>query len=68
MPVPWNFLYGDKIMTPLISWLGHSSVKIKGRIAIYIDPWKIGAEEKADLILISHSHGDHFLPGDIRKL
>ncbi len=55
-------------MTPLISWLGHSSVKIKGRIAIYIDPWKIGAEEKADLILISHSHGDHFLPGDIRKL
>lgn len=55
-------------MTPLISWLGHSSVKIKGRIAIYIDPWKIGAEEKADLILISHSHGDHFSPGDIRKL
>ena len=55
-------------MTPRISWLGHSSIKIKGRIVIYIDPWKIDAEEKADLILISHSHADHFSPGDIGKL
>ncbi|MBN1548250.1 MAG: MBL fold metallo-hydrolase [Syntrophaceae bacterium] len=51
-----------------ISWLGHSSVKIKGNKVIYIDPWKIDAKEKADLILVSHSHSDHFSPGDIKKI
>jgi len=51
-----------------IFWLGHSSVKIKGTRIVYIDPWKIKAGEKADLILISHSHYDHFSPDDIKKV
>ena len=55
-------------MSPKISWLGHSSVKIKGSIIIYLDPWKIKAEEKAELILISHGHSDHFSLSDIKKI
>ncbi len=51
-----------------ISWLGHSSIKIKTDKVIYIDPWKIRDSEKADLILVSHSHSDHLSPVDIKKI
>lgn len=34
---------------------------------MYIDPWKIDVEEKADPILVSHNHTDHVSPRDIRK-
>lgn len=54
-----------------IFWLGHASFKIKmfsGRI-IYLDPYNIkNGEEKADIIVSSHSHGDHFSRADIKKL
>jgi len=55
-------------MLDKIFWLGHSSVKIKSDRTIYIDPWKLKNPEPADLILISHSHRDHFSPDDIRKI
>lgn len=49
-----------------IRWLGHASFAIKGEPLIYIDPWKLGAEEEvADLIFISHAHHDHFSPEDV---
>jgi L-ascorbate metabolism protein UlaG (beta-lactamase superfamily) len=36
---------------------------------IYIDPYDIDGEPKdADIILVSHSHGDHFSPKDIKKV
>jgi len=54
-----------------IFWLGHASFKIKmfsGRI-IYLDPYNIkNGEEKADIIVSSHSHSDHFSRADIKKL
>jgi len=54
-----------------IFWLGHASFKIKmfsGRI-IYLDPYNIkNGEEKADIIVSSHSHGDHFSKSDIKKI
>jgi len=54
-----------------IFWLGHASFKIKmfsGRI-IYLDPYNIkNVEEKADIIVSSHSHGDHFSGPDIKKI
>ena len=54
-----------------IFWLGHASFKIKmfsGRI-IYLDPYNIkNGEEKADIIVTSHSHSDHFSRSDIKKI
>jgi L-ascorbate metabolism protein UlaG (beta-lactamase superfamily) len=54
-----------------IFWLGHASFKIQmfsGRI-IYLDPYKIkDGEEKADIIVSSHTHGDHFSRSDIKKI
>ncbi|MFA5181937.1 MAG: MBL fold metallo-hydrolase [Syntrophales bacterium] len=55
-------------MKEKIFWLGHSSIRIEGEQVIYIDPWKIAGKPKADLILISHGHHDHFSLSDIGKL
>ena len=45
-----------------ITWLGHASFKIKTKEnkVIYIDPYFGEYDEKADLILVSHGHSDHF--------
>ena len=43
-----------------IQWLGHASFLIKAEDQIiYIDPYEGKYVEKADLILITHSHHDH---------
>ena len=56
-------------MIEKINWFGHASFKISGeKIIIYIDPWKIQDQEKADIILISHSHYDHLSLEDIKKI
>lgn len=55
-------------MKEKIFWLGHGSIRIEGEKIIYIDPWKVGGKPKADVILITHSHYDHFSPPDIEKL
>jgi len=51
-----------------LTWLGHASFKIEGKSTIYIDPWKISEKERADIILITHSHYDHLSPTDISKI
>ncbi len=52
-----------------IFWLGHDSFRLKGEKVVYIDPWKISADaEKADVILVTHEHYDHFSAEDIAKL
>lgn len=45
-----------------------ASVKIRDCIVIYIDPWDIADREKADIILITHTHFDHLSPQDIALL
>jgi len=54
-----------------ISWLKHAAFKIKtqdGKV-IYIDPYQLSKdEEKADIIICSHEHGDHFDEDSIRKI
>ena len=51
-----------------IKWLGHDGFKIKNSKIIYIDPFKINDNEKADLILITHEHYDHLSLEDINKI
>jgi L-ascorbate metabolism protein UlaG (beta-lactamase superfamily) len=46
-----------------IEWLDHSSIGIYGKKIIYIDPFSEvlkGDEKKADLIISTHGHRDHF--------
>lgn len=53
-----------------ITWLGHASVRIAAPdTVIYVDPYKLTSEPKdADLILVTHSHSDHYSPADIAKV
>jgi len=47
----------------------HSSIRIDEGKIIYSDPYNIsGAPHDADIILITHSHFDHYSPDDIRKV
>jgi L-ascorbate metabolism protein UlaG (beta-lactamase superfamily) len=52
-----------------LHWLGHDSFRIDEPIVIYLDPWKLPEDSPpADLILISHEHGDHCSPADVQKI
>jgi len=52
-----------------IKWLGHAGFLIKNSAIIYIDPYNINeGNEKADFILITHSHFDHCSLADINKI
>lgn len=51
-----------------IEVLKHNNIKISKEKIIYIDPFKIDKEYKdGDIILITHSHYDHFSEEDINK-
>jgi len=52
-----------------IHWIQQSCFKIQGsKYKIYTDPVSITANDQADIILITHPHGDHYSPSDIDKL
>ena len=53
-----------------VEWLGHSGFRIAvGNATIYIDPYRVTADQpKADLILITHQHYDHFSIQDLERL
>ncbi|MDH5460590.1 MAG: MBL fold metallo-hydrolase, partial [Candidatus Bathyarchaeota archaeon] len=52
-----------------IKWLGHASFQIgaEGK-TIYIDPYEGESSEKADLMLVTHSHFDHCDASKIKKV
>jgi L-ascorbate metabolism protein UlaG (beta-lactamase superfamily) len=58
-------------MEETLFWIGHASfyLKVNGFV-IFIDPFKISnnIKEKADLILLTHSHFDHTSKEDIEKI
>jgi L-ascorbate metabolism protein UlaG (beta-lactamase superfamily) len=53
-----------------IIWLNHAAFKIKTNSGalFYLDPYQISDDEKADVIIVSHTHGDHFSKSDIKKI
>lgn len=52
-----------------IKWLGHAGFLIRNHKTIYIDPFNIKENsEKADIILITHSHYDHCSVADIKNI
>jgi len=51
-----------------VKWLGHASIKISGSKVVYIDPWNVDGDEKADIILITHEHYDHCSIKDVNKI
>ena len=56
-------------MADNIFWLGHDSFRLTGEKVVYIDPWKLAdGAEKADVILVTHDHYDHYSKDDIAKI
>jgi L-ascorbate metabolism protein UlaG (beta-lactamase superfamily) len=57
------------VLLDSVDWIGHSGFRIRapGGV-IYIDPYRVGDGPKADVILITHGHYDHFSPQDVERL
>jgi L-ascorbate metabolism protein UlaG (beta-lactamase superfamily) len=63
------------VLIDSLEWLGHSGFRLTVRggagrdpATVYIDPYRAGDGPKADLILVTHAHYDHFSPQDIERL
>ena len=50
-----------------VHWLGHDTFVLQGSKTIVLDPFKAKGGYKADILLISHEHSDHFSEDDIVK-
>lgn len=64
---------GEIIESVKVDWIGHATVKLEdsdGKI-VYIDPWSDVVEtgmDKADIIISTHNHFDHFDKKAIQSL
>jgi L-ascorbate metabolism protein UlaG (beta-lactamase superfamily) len=53
----------------MVGWYGQNSLRIElGGKLIWIDPVNVAVAERADLILVTHDHQDHYSPSDIGRL
>src|SRR5256885_7508333 len=57
-------------MLDKFTWYKQSTFRWKGeKVVVYIDSWGLtDGLPPADLILITHAHGDHFVPEDIARV
>jgi L-ascorbate metabolism protein UlaG (beta-lactamase superfamily) len=52
-----------------IRWLGHDSFLFDAAQKVYVDPWQLPEGlPTADLVLVTHEHGDHCSPDDVKKV
>ena len=50
-------------------WFRQSAYLYRGDgLTVYIDPWGVTTEDKADVLFITHAHSDHFSLDDIEKV
>lgn len=64
---PPTTLSKDQVLRD-VHWLGHASFRLTGERVVYIDPWQLKGEGKADIILVTHAHADHCSPADVAKI
>src|SRR3989441_4841374 len=57
-------------MLEAFTWYKQSTFQWKGeKLVVYIDSWGLTDDlPKADLLLITHAHGDHFVKEDIARV
>ena len=57
-------------MLDSFTWYKQSTFRWKGeKLVVYIDSWGLTDDlPPADLILITHAHGDHYAPDDIARV
>jgi L-ascorbate metabolism protein UlaG (beta-lactamase superfamily) len=57
-------------MSDNIHWIQQSCFRIEGsKYRIYTDPQSVpSGSQAADIILVTHSHGDHYSPPEITKI
>jgi L-ascorbate metabolism protein UlaG (beta-lactamase superfamily) len=60
----------EVVQSIYVTWLGHSSVRIAWMDqVIYVDPLDLTTSPgDATLVLVTHSHSDHYSPADIARV
>jgi L-ascorbate metabolism protein UlaG (beta-lactamase superfamily) len=68
-PVPASPTPSAQDALSKLHWFGTSAILYKGSKVIYFDPITLdGNLPKADIILITHAHSDHWSPVDLMKV